>query len=134
MGKLWKVEERRELRERTRWKEKNLEIMPWNEQLSVRNSKSSHDHIFGHDGKMRREKKLLLNGCKAHNTCICYLCVTAGNSLFAVVLKLGQKNLFEINNKKIILIHRKNSKRLDLVWENNNDGRGREISVTEALM
>ena len=63
---------------------------------------------------MRREKNLLLNGCKFHRTCISYLCVIAGNILFAVVPKLGQQNLFEINLKKLFLINHKNSKLLDL--------------------
>jgi len=33
------------------------------------------------------------------------LCVITGNVLSSVVPKLGQKNLFEINLKKIFLIH-----------------------------
>jgi len=78
--------------------------------FSVRNSKSSHDQIFGQHSKMKREKKLLLNGCKIHKTCICYLCVMVGNSLFAVVLKLWQQTLFEIDLNELFLIRRKKLK------------------------
>jgi hypothetical protein len=36
------------------------------------------------------------------------ICVITGNSLFAVVPKLGQKYLLEINLKKLFLIQQKN--------------------------
>jgi len=39
---------------------------------------------------------MLLNVCNLHNTNVYYLCVIAGNILFSVVPKLGQKNLFEL--------------------------------------
>jgi hypothetical protein len=48
-----------------------------------------------------RERKLLSNGSSIPNNYIRYLCVITGNILFAVVPKLGQKNLIEINLKII---------------------------------
>jgi len=62
------------------------------------------------------------------------LCVITGNTVFSVVPKLVQKNLFEINLKKLFLICSTKLKILDCEWEKNNNGRGREVSVTQALL
>jgi hypothetical protein len=69
----------------------------------------SWENIWAWQRNEEREE-IVINGCKIHNTSIPYLCVIAGNSLFAEMPKLGQKNLFEINLKKLFLIHCKKLK------------------------
>jgi len=55
---------------------------------------------------MRSEKNNFYSFAATFTIPVFFLCVIAGNRLFAVVLKLGKNNLFELNLIEQNVIHR----------------------------